>query len=167
MADQYPNYAALQKMEREGVDYRIVCEPRESSDAVILAPHGGAIERQTSEIASEIASDQFSFYAFEGLKASNNRFLHITSASFDEPRALELLKKHTRVLAIHGCGGQQNDVLLGGLDTSLVEFLRVRLDEFGVPTRTSGHKFLGAHPSNICNRGKSGVGAQVELSVKL
>jgi phage replication-related protein YjqB (UPF0714/DUF867 family) len=32
---------------------------------------------------------------------------------------------------------------------------------------TDGHRFPGRHPRNICNRGRSGEGVQLELSEQL
>ena len=75
---EYPNFAALNHAERQGVDFEIVCHPRPSPVAVI-APHGGAIEPSTSEIAAAIAGREFNLYCFEGRKPKGNTALHITS----------------------------------------------------------------------------------------
>ncbi|MGB1257819.1 MAG: poly-gamma-glutamate hydrolase family protein, partial [Thiolinea sp.] len=56
------------------------------------------------------------------------------------------------------------EVLLGGLDYELKAALADGLRVAGVPVRTEGHAFPGEHPRNICNRGASGKGVQLEFS---
>ena len=65
--DRYASYAELNIREREGIDYR-VCVTNRQSPVAIVAPHGGKIERWTSELAVAIAGDTFSVYCFEGLR---------------------------------------------------------------------------------------------------
>ena len=90
--DRYSSFEQLARHEREDVDYCITIARRPSSTILILAPHGGAIESQTSEIARTVAGDDFNLYLFEGIKPSGNyKALHITSHCFDEPRLLSLL----------------------------------------------------------------------------
>ena len=89
MSDLYDSYADLAAGEAEGIHYRIRVIDRASPIAVV-APHGGRIEAGTSQTAALIAADIFSLYCFEGLVAG--RRLHITSARFDEPRALALVE---------------------------------------------------------------------------
>jgi len=90
MADTYPNFAALARSQRSGIDYRVLVRRAEPAFAVI-APHGGGIEPGTSEIADAIAGEKHSCYEFEGLKPSGNSVLHITSTHFDEPMCLTVL----------------------------------------------------------------------------
>ena len=52
--DKYASFALLAEAETEGTDYRIHTAPQ-PSPIVIIAPHGGAIEPGTSEIAAAIA----------------------------------------------------------------------------------------------------------------
>ena len=75
----------------EGRDYRVTAVRRGSGIAVI-APHGGRIERGTSEVARAIAGEDLDLYLFEGcLPSLNFETLHLTSRHFDEPRALGLI----------------------------------------------------------------------------
>ena len=53
--DVYRNFAELNESEREDIDFRIYTVKQEGSSTVIVAPHGGAIEPGTSEVAKEIA----------------------------------------------------------------------------------------------------------------
>jgi phage replication-related protein YjqB (UPF0714/DUF867 family) len=166
MADRYPNFAELKSNERLGVDYRIHVENRETSVAVV-APHGGSIEPGTLEIAAAISSDTFSFYAFEALRTAGKRgSLHITSARFDELQALELAGKARKAIAIHGRvdGRDPSTVWVGGLDTSLRDKMVVALTAAGfsaVAVLEGG--LAGRDPANICNRGSTGMGVQLEL----
>ncbi len=77
--DMYANFAALNAMEREGVDFCVCVVPRETISTVILAPHGGGIELGTSEVAKQIAGEDLSCATFEGRKPTGNSHLHITS----------------------------------------------------------------------------------------
>ncbi len=57
----------------------------------------------------------------EGIKKwGNYAALHITSRRFDEPSCLELLSTCSFVIAIHGCVGGDERVLLGGLVRRIV-----------------------------------------------
>ena len=120
MADTYPNFATLEQHERAGIDYGVLVR-REEPAFAIIAPHGGGIEPGTSEIADAIACQRWSFYAFEGLKRSGNRVLHITSTCFDEPMCLILLGDTNRVVTIHGEESDDDGegVFVGGLDDDL------------------------------------------------
>ncbi len=166
MADTYPNFAALEKHERSGIDYSVFVRRAEPAFAVV-APHGGGIEPGTSEIADAIAFQRWSFYAFEGLKRSGNRVLHITSTCFDEPMCLTLVGNTNRVVTIHGEESDEDGegVFVGGLDvelgTSIGDLLRTR----GFDVRKHPDPDLqGVDPKNICNRGAAGAGVQLELS---
>ncbi len=107
-----------------------------------------------------------SFYAFEGLKKKGNGILHITSSRFDEPKAVFLVNASPRVVALHGeldCRDQV--VFLGGLDRGLGKHIQAVLEAGGFVVRIHHDPHLqGGEKSNICNRGQSGKGVQLELS---
>jgi len=90
--DVYRNFAELSESEREDIDFRIYAFKREGSSTVIVAPHGGAIEPGTSEVAKKVANNALSLFIFEGIKSKDNKRLHITSTNFDEPRCVELVQ---------------------------------------------------------------------------
>jgi phage replication-related protein YjqB (UPF0714/DUF867 family) len=164
IADRYPNFAALAKKQREEADFRIrLCD--RATPIVVLAPHGGRIERGTSEIAKAIAGQDYSIYLFEGLLPRANRDLHITSANFDEPRALELVGKSATVVAIHGRQdhGDRRTVGMGGLNETLRDAIGFSLNAAGFQAAPAEENMAAQDPMNICNRGKSGVGVQLEL----
>ncbi|MGA2237313.1 MAG: poly-gamma-glutamate hydrolase family protein [Terriglobales bacterium] len=168
MADRYKNFADLAAHEKENSDFRVRSEERHGA-AAIIAPHGGGIEPGTSELAEAIAGADLSFYAFEGLKKNGNGVLHITSSRFDEPKAVVLVNASPRVVVLHGeldCRDQV--VFLGGLDERLGKRIQAELQAAGFVVRIHDDPYLqGVEKSNICNRGQSGEGVQLELSQPL
>lgn len=168
--DQYANFAALKDGEREGEDYRI-CVTDRASPVGILAPHGGYIEPHTSEIAAAIAGDTFSLYCFEGLRPGRGHSaLHIASSRFDEPKCLALVGSCCFIIAVHGRAEKDDDkesVWLGGRDTFLRDAISAKLKLAGFQTTANWHPLPGTEPNNICNRGQSGGGAQLELPMGL
>jgi phage replication-related protein YjqB (UPF0714/DUF867 family) len=162
MADTYKTFDALKRGEK-GRSFRI--RSRRGTATAIIAPHGGGIEAGTSEIADRIAGDDLSFYAFEGRKGSANRKLHITSTHFDEPVCCELLTHSASVVCIHGEGSLQKIVFLGGSDIEAGHQIRRALEAAEFVVRTHRNRLLqGTDRRNVCNRGITGRGVQLELS---
>jgi phage replication-related protein YjqB (UPF0714/DUF867 family) len=159
-------YGDLARHYTEGVDYAVHVAVRERSGIAILAPHGGRIEGRTSEIARLIAGEDYGLYLFEGLRTTGDNFdcLHLASSQFDEPRALELISNCHTVVTVHGYAASGPDVLLGGLNERLKREVAQVLMMNGFSCLTEGHRFPGSHRDNICNRGQSGEGLQLELS---
>jgi len=155
----------IQGKYREEIDYHITLENRGGA-IIILAPHGGGIERGTSEIANAIAGDDLSYYIFKGLMstAHESRKLHIISTRFDEPRCLEIIRGFRTALAIHGCCGSEQMIYVGGNDNELKWMLITELGAKGHPVQLGTEKYAGSFPSNICNRTSTGKGVQIELS---
>jgi phage replication-related protein YjqB (UPF0714/DUF867 family) len=168
MADRYRNFAELAAHERENTDFQVRSEMRCDATAFI-APHGGGIEPGTSELAEAIARADFSFYAFEGLKEDGNGVLHVTSNHFDEPIAIELVSASPTVVAVHGELKCIDKVaFLGGLDKELGQRIRTALEAAEFIVRIHDNPNLqGVNKNNICNRGRSGQGVQLEMSQPL
>jgi phage replication-related protein YjqB (UPF0714/DUF867 family) len=165
--DRYRRYAELAAEQVEGRDYRVTAVSRGSGIAVI-APHGGRIERGTSEVARAIAGEDLDLYLFEGcLPSLNFETLHLTSRHFDEPRALALIAGCHTVLAVHGVADTGERALLGGRDSALACAIADRLFLRGVRAQISGHPYPGRDAANVCNRGAGGRGVQLELSDRL
>jgi phage replication-related protein YjqB (UPF0714/DUF867 family) len=162
--DRYPNFAALARKEREGLHFRVTVVERPGSAIAVIAPHGGAIERRTAEVARAIAGQEFSSYLFEGTRSHDNYArLHLTSRRFDEPRCLALVRQVETVVAIHGCEDLAGRVYVGGLDTVLGAAITAALAADGFEVVPAGHEFAARDEDNICNRGRSGRGIQLEL----
>lgn len=167
MADKYANFAALVLAEGKNGAFFITAHDTGSS-IVIAAPHGGAIEPGTSEVATAIAEDDFSYYLFEGRKPDGNAELHITSSNFDEPKCLKLLMSAAMVLTVHGEASGHEVVYLGGRDKAAQGRIRQSLEKQAFTVCEHANPELqGTHQNNICNVGRSGAGVQLELSLGL
>lgn len=166
--DEYENFAELNKVEREGVDFAVCVVRRPGASVVVVAPHGGRIEPGTSEVTRQIAGADLSLAIFEGTKRTGNGRLHITSTNFDEPRCLELVQCSDIVVAIHGEDSNEIAVFVGGRDKELGAKVRGALQTHGYDVRDPKKPSLqGLSIANICNRGRRGVGIQLELSYGL
>ncbi len=164
MRDRYRNFAALNAAEPAEAFSISICD--RGSRLAVAAPHGGGIEPGTSEIAVAIARADLSYYLFEGHRRHDNTALHITSANFDEPRALALLHRAACVLTVHGEASETEAVYLGGLDASLKHALSTALANRGYVVGEKA-SLLALDPRNICNVGSTGAGVQLELSAGL
>jgi phage replication-related protein YjqB (UPF0714/DUF867 family) len=166
MADKYRDFADLERHEQAGITYDIAVR-RAQPRFAIIAPHGGSIEAGTSEIADAVAGLIHSFYTFEGLKPTGNHELHITSTRFDEPMCLTLIGVSDVVVTIHGehSEAEGEGVFMGGLDTALGAGIGDKLSRAGFDARPHADPNLqGREPTNLCNRGRSNAGVQLELS---
>jgi phage replication-related protein YjqB (UPF0714/DUF867 family) len=164
--DKYANFAELKRAEPV-LAWRIRQHIRRKSPVLIIAPHAGRIERGTSALAALIAGSSYNLYLFEGRKPrGENQTLHITSHHFDEPQAVALAARCTTVLGVHGCRGIWT-IYVGGRDLALRAKLAAALAETGIDVKANGPKFKAERPLNICNRGATGRGAQIELTLDL
>ena len=161
--DKYNSFAELVRHEEVNKDYRISIS-NVGSPITIIAPHGGKIEPRTSDLTKMIAKRNYNYYCFEGLKKNNNTSLHITSHRFDDPNAIKILSSSKIVVSIHACTGNEGFVYLGGRDNELQKKILKELQANGIRTSTEHPNFQGLNPSNICNRGATGKGVQLEIT---
>lgn len=165
--DRFVSFKQLCRQAAEGRDFIIEVRPGRSALAV-MAPHGGGIEWGTDALAAAIAGREHGYYAFKGVRALNNADLHIASERFDEPRALMLAGKVRNVITVHGCRSPRSVVYAGGLAAGLKLEVINSLRVAGFKAEDApGPSLAGVHRSNLCNRGRSGKGLQLELSHKL
>ena len=176
--DKYSSFEHMSTEESQGTDYEVRLRPGSSGIAVISI-HGGAIEPGTSEIAEAVAGTDHTFYTLRGIKEAANSDLHITSTRFDEPAALEIVRRSQTVISIHGSAEEVEIVLVGGIDTGLKECIIEKLRQAGFETPQTQHipsamekegenRSLGGRDEcNICNRGMRGMGVQLEISYGL
>lgn len=163
----YLSFKELANHEKEGQDYRIRMVLR-NPRVLIVAPHGGKIEPMTAAVAEAIAGMDYSYYAFEGLKADGNGALHIESHLFDEPRALQAVESADIVVTVHGQIDQKEEfVMVGGLNDRLRSSITRQLGAAGFQTRPPTEGLMGTDPKNICNKGKLKQGVQLEMSRKI
>ena len=163
MSDTFTSFAKLAAVCTEGVDYRISGLDRGAA-VLVMAPHGGTIEPGTSELAHAVAEPQFNVYEFKGLQRGAFARLHLTSTRFDEPKCLQMLTTAARVVTIHGLARPGKAILVGGLDTPLRKAVVWGLQDagFDAAEATEG-AYAAQDPRNICNRGPSGRGVQLEI----
>lgn len=159
----YCSFAELAADQQRGRDYWIRSR-RRASRVLVIAPHGGRLEAGSDQIAAAIAGRDFSLYIFLATRSHGNPRLHLASTCFDEPRCLRLAAVHDTLLTIHGCAGEGERVFLGGLDEELKAELAAAYRAAGLDPCLDGHPWPGRHPRNICNRGRRGVGVQLELT---
>jgi phage replication-related protein YjqB (UPF0714/DUF867 family) len=166
--DRYRSYDELAAAHREGIDFRVHALHR-GSGVAIIAPHGGRIERGTSEIARAIAGEDFDLYLFEGCLPS----LQFRNAAPDQPsfrRAtlpvddFRLPYRRWRYTAWPTRGSWPcwaDGMLCWRVRWPISMYAR------GVRARISGHRYPGRDARNLCNRGAKGAGVQIELSDRL
>ena len=159
MTDKYKNFAELDANTVTDGVYRVEIEDRQS-DFVVVAPHAGEIEIHTEKITLAIARDNYSYYAFIGASKSQ----HITSSNFDEVKCINLISKSTSVVTVHGKKDLDSFVMLGGLDKILIHKCKEMLNGNGFVTVEPADNVKGEEESNICNRGISKKGLQLEIS---
>lgn len=161
--DRYHSYAEIAQNEAEGVDYERILVERPGRVA-ILAPHGGGVEPGTSELARAVAYTDFSLYIFESLKADGSQTLHLTSLHFDEPLCIRLVERSPIIVTIHGCNGDPAEVYVGGRNIYLKNRVLEAFLHAGFAAIEDNSHHAGTHPNNICNRGKTGGGVQLEIT---
>ena len=163
MADKYASFDELQATEAPEA-FSIFARESHATFAV-MAPHGGGIEPGTSEIARAIAGDDLALYVFDAIKGNGNRDLHITSSRFNEPNCVRMLGTVQTVLAIHGEKSDTDSVFVGGRHLDFPDILKAELAPLGFNVMEHGNPRLqGRDAMNICNRGVSGRGMQLELA---
>lgn len=161
--DAYNNFAELKMHEWLNKDYKISFSDV-GSPITVIAPHGGKIEPKTSDLTKRIAGKKYNYYCFEGIKPKNNGRLHITSHNFDEPTALTMVSRSNTVIAIHACTDTSGTVYLGGLDGELKTIIAHALEARSIGVSMEDLRFQGLNPNNICNRGTTKKGVQLEIS---
>jgi len=161
--DTYRSFAELSASEPPS-SFRIHRLERDRS-VVILAPHGGGIERGTRRISRAIAGHDWSWYCFEGRLEAGNRRLHITSTNFDEAGAVGLVERADVALAVHGAHEQDGSwTMVGGRDGALADDIGTALRIARFELRACDARRRAGDARNICNRTARGAGVQLELS---
>ena len=150
-------------------------------------PHGGGIERGTTELALATAgftsdfdghpttSDTYDYFILSGTNPGDqNGKLHVTASNYNDPAAIELVQNSIISLAFNGCTDTQPDdstgegykaCLIGGLDESFKQLLEQRLVQAGFTAFITPQETLnGDLPENIINKNKRNAGAQFELT---
>jgi phage replication-related protein YjqB (UPF0714/DUF867 family) len=153
------------------------------TQGLVLAIHGGGIEKGTSEIALATAGYHpgtmtpvvdgyalYDFWLFEGLMPSDNGRLHVTASNYDDPIATELVRNARRCVSLHGCADKQarGKIQVGGRDHELREIVLEELVGAGFAAEIATDPMLdGDLPDNIANQTKCGGCAQLEMGTSL
>jgi phage replication-related protein YjqB (UPF0714/DUF867 family) len=164
---EYDAFAKLAEDAQEGTDYRVTFEDRPGR-FLLLAPHGGTIEPMSDVLTRQAAGESIAYYTFESLTEAMD--LHITSHKFDEPRSIDLLRRHGTVVALHGMKDRnpgEEIVYTGGRDAETAARIEDALQAAGFNCVPSLDENAGASPKNICNKGTTGAGVQLEISRSL
>ncbi|MDJ0706968.1 MAG: SAV_2336 N-terminal domain-related protein [Leptolyngbyaceae cyanobacterium MO_188.B28] len=158
---QCRSFSDLTHQETTAQDYDILTRIG-GSGVVVLAIHGGNLQPGTTQIASAVAGDVHSFYSFVSRRPEIDQTLYIPSTQFDDPAALEIVGNAEVALSIHGCQGRDEFIKVGGLDLVCRAQIRDALQGAGfiIADDDSG----GTNPANICNRGRTDQGVQLEIS---
>jgi phage replication-related protein YjqB (UPF0714/DUF867 family) len=184
----------------EGVDYARRHRRHERFDdslsrtgevpkTVIIAPHGGGIERGTSELCLAVAGYHpatlpevppagvtYDYWMFEGVREAGNAALHVPSTGCDDGMAVSLCAGALNALSLHGFEPKPPKlppdaqvVLVGGTNEDLGQFLLDGFEPTLIEARAAGEfgELNGNDPYNIVNRTLSGTGVQLELSEPL
>ena len=162
MSEQYGSFEELSREGVAGLPFEIEIQDR-GTDFVIVGIHGGQIEPGTEEVVRAIAGSDISYYLFLG----TDRSQHITSHNFDEPSCIALLARCKEAISIHGKAGPGEFVMLGGLDADLISKTKSALQGHGFTVDETSPSVAGTQPTNICNRGSSRMGLQIEMSREL
>lgn len=166
---EYPSMTALRKVEQAGVAYDLAWTITDSP-LIVIAPHGGAIELRTSEIASAIATTEHTQCQFKGKLPAGNNYprLHVTSVRWDVEECLILIGQRTHALSIHGTSKPGKIVYIGGRDTTTGTRLasRMRAAGFNV-VQPAPADIAGTSTQNFVNKDADGAGVQLELTYDL
>lgn len=156
-------YSCFRELSHNENDFELDFCDRNAS-VTILAPHGGRIEPYTTEIARLIAGEDYNYFCFNGRKEGCNNDLHITSHRYDVRQALILVEKSLTVITVHGCTRDEPILFLGGLDANIKNRIAAELKTTNIVVDQLCSAYGGKHKNNICNRGTTGKGVQLECS---
>lgn len=155
IADHYNSMSELLNHTQQGVDWT-----KESSDnhsrVLIMAPHGGNIERGTTELTKLIAAKgNYDYYTFNGLKKLNSNELHVTSTNYDDPDLINRNYYKDVSVTVHGVRAQkgilENTVCIGGLDYNLRNFIKTELVGHQFNVQDASGYIAGVTSNNIAN----------------
>jgi phage replication-related protein YjqB (UPF0714/DUF867 family) len=166
---EYPSMTALRKVEQAGVAYDLGWTITDSP-LIVVAPHGGAIEVRTSEIASAIAGTDHTQCHFKGKLPTGQNFprLHVTSEHWDVEECLILIGQRTHALSVHGTAKPGKIAYIGGRDTATGAELAAALGTAGFTVvQPAPPDIAGTSVDNFVNKDADGAGVQLELTSDL
>ena len=101
---------------------------KRNSNVIIVALHGGNLEKGTTELTKLVAHPhRYNYYYFTVLNHTNPEKFHVTSPHYNDPTLLNMVKSKDFAISIHGAKGTKPVIYLGGLDTPLKQFIKYEL----------------------------------------
>ncbi|MGW9856993.1 phage replication-related protein YjqB (UPF0714/DUF867 family) [Staphylococcus hominis] len=167
--DYYRSMTDLLNDTQEGKDWTKESTNR-NSNVLIFAPHGGNIEKGTTELAKAIANKgNYDYYAFNGVRNKNNSQLHVTSTNYNDSDLIHRNYNKDVSISVYGAGQAQgtNTVLIGGRDEKLIQLITRELSAFKFNVKRGIGHLAGLDPNNVVNYNKKGQGVQLELTPDL
>ena len=165
--DHFNSMTQLFKHTKKGVDWKKEVR-KVGSNVLVIAPHGGNIEAGTTELTKLIASDNhYDYYSFTVLRKKHAEDLHVTSAHYNDPTLLNMVKSKDFTVSIHGAKGNQPVIYLGGLDTPLKEAIKKQLVKHHFVVKIAPSYLGGDLKENFVNENIKGKGVQLELTTAL
>ena len=167
--DYYRSMTDLLKDTQEGKDWTKENTNRHSN-VLIFAPHGGNIEKGTTELTKAIVNKgNYDYYVFNGTRNKNNSQLHVTSTNYNDPDLINRNYNKDISISVHGAGQSQgkNTVLIGGRDEKLIQLISKELSTFKFNVQRSLGHLAGIDTNNVVNYNKKGQGVQLELTPDL
>ncbi len=159
--DKYGSLDELRQNTTADVDYRVTRVDRDSW-ATIVSPHGGNLERGTSEIARKIAGDEYNLFDFQILRTENVQEMHVTSTNFKDSNLNRLLERSSVCVSIHGRKGDDQVAWLGGTNECLKTLIAKYLEENQIQCTLTPPRLEGTSSENFVNAPKD-HGVQLEL----
>ncbi|MCJ1655432.1 poly-gamma-glutamate hydrolase family protein [Staphylococcus sp. NRL 16/872] len=164
--DTYRSMSDLFAHTTQGIDWQKE-RSNKNSNVLIFAPHGGNIEKGTTELAKAIANKgNYDYYAFNAIRNGNNKALHVTSTNYDDKDLINTNYNRDVSVSVHGAGQAQgyNTVLMGGRDTQLLGLISQELKKFKFNVQRATGYLAGTDANNIVNFNKKGMGVQLEIT---
>lgn len=162
--DHFRSMTQLFAHTKEGVDWKKETKKR-VSNVIIVAPHGGNVEKGTTELTKMVANDNhYDYYSFTILNRKNPEKFHVTSANYNDPTLLKMVKSKDFAVSIHGAKGDKPVIYLGGLDRQLKEAIKQQLVKAHFNVKIAPTYLGGDLKQNFVNRDFKDKGVQLELS---
>ncbi|MFC0137942.1 hypothetical protein CD127_06920 [Staphylococcus petrasii] len=162
--DHFRSMTQLFANSQEGVDWKKEIK-RAGSNVIIVAPHGGNIEKGTTELTKMVANhNHYDYYSFTVLNKQNPEKFHVTSSHYNDPTLLNMVKSKDFAVSIHGAKGDKPVIYLGGLDTELKEAIKQQLLKQHFTVKIAPSYLGGDLKQNFVNRDFKDKGVQLELT---
>ena len=163
-ADLYGSMTELLRDIPQDGNYDSLAEESRNSRVRLFAPHGGCIEPGTDRLVVALASNEFDFYLFRGIRMHEcYRTLHVTSAQYDEPGCVRMATGAMLAVSIHGCDASEELIEVGGGNLDAASSLREHLIRKHYPAVLPQKHRQGEEPANFINLAKH-RGVQLELT---